>query len=101
MAYVYIHYKLTDNTIFYVGVSSIDDDYFNRSKSKKSRNKDWYNIVNENGFRTEIVIKNVPLEDVSRYPQENFFYFSFCIVYDTNLCEFFIAYFFFKKYIDR
>ena len=43
--YVYVHYKLSDGTPFYIGKGK---DY--RHNSKKNRNNYWKNIVNKHGF---------------------------------------------------
>lgn len=76
MPYVYVHHRKSDNTIFYIGVSTIDSDYFTRSKSKKSRNKDWYKIVKEHGFTSEVVIKNVSLNAAYQAEREYIKFFG-------------------------
>ena len=76
MPYVYVHHRKSDSTIFYIGVSTIDSDYFTRSKSKKSRNKDWYKIVKEHGFTSEVVIKNVSLNAAYQAEREYIKFFG-------------------------
>lgn len=51
MAVVYIHIRLDNNEVFYVG-RGLD---VKRITSKSSRNKHWHNVVNKNGYRWEIV----------------------------------------------
>lgn len=48
--YVYIHRKLDDKSIFYVGKGT-----GKRANSKNSRSKWWHRVVNKHGFYSEIV----------------------------------------------
>lgn len=52
--YVYVHRKLTNNHIFYVGKGC---GY--RSHDKTGRNDYWNKIINKHGFSVEIVLKNL------------------------------------------
>lgn len=56
--YVYIHRKLSDGSIFYVGKGSN-----NRLHSKKDRNKYWHNVVNKHGFSAEIIFDDLTEEE--------------------------------------
>lgn len=62
MAYVYLHKKLNTEEIFYVGISSNDDDNFLRSKSS-ARSKYWKNIVNKYGYEIIIHLTNLTLDE--------------------------------------
>ncbi len=48
--YIYVHRKLDDKSIFYVGKGT-----GKRVNSKNSRSKWWHNVVNKHGFYYEIV----------------------------------------------
>lgn len=54
-SYVYVHYKSSDGTPFYVGKGSTGY----RHTSKASRNKHWHFIVNKHGFYAAKVVENV------------------------------------------
>jgi len=56
--YVYIHYRLDNDEIFYVGKGSN-----NRAYSKLNRNTYWHNIVNKYGYRVEILKSNLQEEE--------------------------------------
>lgn len=56
--YVYIHRRLDNNSIFYVG-SGINGRY----KSRGNRNKKWNDIVNSVGYTCEIVCSNLSKSD--------------------------------------
>ena len=51
MAIVYIHIRLDNNQVFYVGRGT----GIKRMTSKSNRNKYWHSIVNKYGYRTEII----------------------------------------------
>lgn len=51
MAIVYIHIRLDNNEVFYVGRGTDTK----RMSSKSNRNKYWHNIVNKHGYRSEII----------------------------------------------
>ena len=55
---VYIHRKADDNTIFYVGMGNKS-----RVKDKTNRNNYWNNVVRKHGYYTEVVSKNLSVED--------------------------------------
>ena len=52
--YVYIHRRLDNNSIFYVGKGK-----GNRAFALNGRNKYWNNIVNKCGFKSEILYDNL------------------------------------------
>lgn len=54
MYYVYVHIRLDNNEIFYVGKGRN-----NRAFSTLSRNKYWHNVVNKYGYRVEILESNL------------------------------------------
>lgn len=62
LGYVYRHIRLDTNMPFYIGISSINDGKYSRSKEKDGRNKYWKNIINKTEYRVEILLKNVPLD---------------------------------------
>ena len=47
---VYIHRKLTDQTVFYVGIGSVDRPYIIQGRSKL-----WYNTVAKHGLSIDII----------------------------------------------
>ena len=58
--YIYVHKKLTDNSVFYVGRGK-----GKRKTSKQNRNNHWKNIVAKHGFDVEII------EDCLTFEQSN------------------------------
>lgn len=54
MFYIYFHYRLDTDNVFYVGKGA---GY--RANSKSGRNKHWHNIVNKCGYRVEIIKDNL------------------------------------------
>lgn len=52
--YVYLHIRLDNNSIFYVGKGC-----GSRAWNKHGRNKYWNNIVNKHGYRVEILFDNL------------------------------------------
>ena len=58
MAIVYKHYTKKDNRLFYIGIGK--EKY--RANSTKNRNNHWLNIVNKNGFYSEIVQDNISFQ---------------------------------------
>ena len=63
--YVYVHRRLDNNQIFYVGKGKNL-----RKNSYKNRNKHWHNIVNAHGFVSEILIDNIDNEFAMFIEQE-------------------------------
>lgn len=62
---VYIHRRKDNNSIFYVGMGSI-----NRVSDKTNRNSYWNNVVNKYGYNKEVVAKKLSIEDA--YELETF-----------------------------
>jgi hypothetical protein len=61
MAYVYLHKKNSDDTIFYVGIGDGDD--YKRSRCVAGRSDDWKAAVKEgSGFVVQILHDNVSYE---------------------------------------
>lgn len=52
--YIYLHRRLSDNKVFYVGKGKL-----RRHLSRCGRNVKWNNIVNKHGFKSEIVYENL------------------------------------------
>lgn len=52
--YVYLHRKLSDNSVFYVGKGC-----GSRAWNQHGRNKYWKNIVNKHGLEVEILFDNL------------------------------------------
>ena len=59
--YVYRHYKLDTNDVFYIGMGK--EINFRRAFSKRSRNSYWLNTVSKYGYSVDIVSKNISEED--------------------------------------
>jgi hypothetical protein len=59
MAIVYQHIRKDTNQIFYIGIGKT----IARSKSKKSRNRYWYHIVDKVGYTIEILHNNITWDE--------------------------------------
>lgn len=55
--YVYIHKRLDNEEIFYVGIG-----LKYRSNEKKGRSLFWHKVVNKYGYSIDIIAKNLPRE---------------------------------------
>lgn len=55
---VYLHRRNDNNSIFYVGMGNLK-----RSKDKYHRNNYWNNIVNKFGYYTDVVAKDLSVDD--------------------------------------
>jgi hypothetical protein len=55
--YVYVHKKITDNSVFYVGRGK-----GKRKTLKQNRNNYWKNIVAKHGFFVEVIEENLTFE---------------------------------------
>lgn len=62
---VYLHRRNDNNNIFYVGMGNLK-----RSKDKYHRNNYWNNLANKYGYYTEIVARNLSVQDA--YELESF-----------------------------
>lgn len=61
--YVYAHYTLDTNKLFYIGKGKKD-----RASSKNKRNQYWFKIVNKHGYRIEFLNRN--LTEIDAYNLE-------------------------------
>jgi hypothetical protein len=61
MAYVYIHRKVSDDNVFYVGISN-SLNYF-RAFSKKGRSEFWKRIVRKHKYSVEIIYDNLSWDE--------------------------------------
>lgn len=61
MAYVYAHKKLSDSSLFYIGISN--DINYKRAKSINGRSKLWRKIVNKHGFSFYILHDNISFNE--------------------------------------
>jgi hypothetical protein len=59
MAILYIHKKLDDKEVFYVGIGKNQ----RRAFSSYSRNKMWHSVVNKHGIEVEILQNNLNWEE--------------------------------------
>lgn len=59
--YVYRHYKLNTNDVFYIGMGK--EIKFRRAFSKRGRNIYWLNTVNKYGYNVEIISKDISEEN--------------------------------------
>jgi hypothetical protein len=59
--YVYRHYKLDTNDVFYIGMGK--ENNFRRAFSNRYRNNYWLNTVSKYGYSVDIVSKNLSEED--------------------------------------
>lgn len=59
MAYVYTHKTLDTDVIFYVGIGSDEDNYYQRAHFFKNRNRLWTSIYNKHEIVVEIVYDNL------------------------------------------
>ena len=63
--YVYVHMRLTDDSVFYVGKGCKK-----RYKTKQGRSQYWHRIVAKHGFAAEIVKNNLSFEEANAYEIE-------------------------------
>jgi hypothetical protein len=59
--YVYRHFKLNTNNVFYIGMGK--EKNFKRAYSKRYRNNYWNNTVEKYGYSVEIIAKNISEEE--------------------------------------
>lgn len=55
--YVYRHRRLDNFSVFYIGISGVENNF--RAYTKHSRSIHWNNIVNKAGYQVEIIAKNL------------------------------------------
>jgi hypothetical protein len=63
--YVYLHFRKTDGSVFYVGRGCR-----NRANSSYRRSKYWRNIVNKNGLGVIKLVENITSEEANRLESE-------------------------------
>lgn len=63
MAYVYKHIRKDTDNVFYIGMSSLDDESYYRANCVYSRNPYWKEIVKKHGFYVEIVKENLTVDE--------------------------------------
>ena len=64
-AYVYIHTRLDNNEVFYVGIGRLKN-YKRAYQTKKSRNPFWHNIVKKTKYEVSIVADGLQWEEACR-----------------------------------
>jgi len=67
MAYVYRHIRLDKNEPFYIGIGHND---YRRSRSKRSRNSMWNNIVLKTDYEVEIILDNLTWDEACEKEKE-------------------------------
>lgn len=80
--YVYLHRRLTDNKVFYVGKG-----HANRAWVRSNRNKYWNNVVEKHGYSIEIVFENLTEDDAFKIEKDTILemrYFGFPLVNMTD-----------------
>ena len=67
LGYLYKHIRLDNNEVFYIGIGGFNknekENTYVRAYSKKSRNKDWYNIISMTDYKVEIVMYDLTFEE--------------------------------------
>ena len=76
MAYVYLHKLKENESPFYIGISSNNQNNYNRAFSKKRRSKFWYNKVKNNNYIIEIVKENISWGEACEIEKYLIFYFG-------------------------
>jgi hypothetical protein len=61
MAIVYLHRRLDNNEVFYIGIGTNKK----RAYKKTSRNNHWHNVVKKGGYSVEIILDNISWEDAT------------------------------------
>lgn len=68
LGYLYKHIRLDNNEVFYIGMGGFDksekENTYRRAYSKKSRNKDWYNIISMTDYKIEIIMDDLTFEEI-------------------------------------
>jgi len=66
MAYVYRHIRLDKNEPFYIGIGSDEKGKYKRAYVSSKRNNYWNNIVSNTGYRVEIMMDDLTLEEAKQ-----------------------------------
>lgn len=61
MAYVYLHRKICNNEVFYVGIGS--DNNYKRAKDRSQRGKHWKDFIKKHKYSIEITHDNILWEE--------------------------------------
>jgi hypothetical protein len=69
--YLYRHIRLDTNKPFYIGIGSDTKGKYTRAHQKTNRNTDWYSIVKQTPYKVEIMLDNLPSNQL--YESEKFF----------------------------
>jgi CTP:phosphocholine cytidylyltransferase-like protein len=80
--YVYLHRRLTDNKVFYVGKG-----HAKRAWIRSNRNRYWNNVVEKHGYSVEIVFENLTEDDAFKIEKDTILemrYFGFPLVNMTD-----------------
>ena len=70
MAYVYLHRRLDNNEIFYIGIGKNTDKSYKRAHLKARRNQLWKNIVCKTEYCIEILYDNITWEEACLMEKE-------------------------------
>lgn len=62
LGYVYRHIRLDTNMPFYIGISTLNDGSYKRSKNASRRSKEWKDVISETEYRVDILLENIPIE---------------------------------------
>ena len=77
--YVYVHKRLSDNSVFYVGKGK---GY--RHKVKTGRSKEWNDIVKTHGYKSELIAISLPEELALLIELE---FVDYCVSKGVKLCN--------------
>lgn len=69
MAYVYRHIRLDKNEPFYIGISSIENNY-KRAYAKYDRSIQWKRIANKSEYEVEILFDNLTWDEAQNKERE-------------------------------
>ena len=61
LGYVYRHIRLDTNMPFYIGISTVNDDDYKRSKDVVHRSKEWKDVILTTEYRVDILLENIPV----------------------------------------
>jgi CRISPR/Cas system-associated protein Cas5 (RAMP superfamily) len=60
LGYVYRHIRLDTNMPFYIGIGTMDNGKYSRSKEKGRRSDEWEDVAKGTDYRIEILLKDLP-----------------------------------------
>lgn len=82
MCVVYVHRRLDNSSVFYVGIGKSTRPY-----EKIGRNKHWHNIVNKTPYVIEIVQTNLNWEDAAKEEKRLISFYGRNDIKKGNLCN--------------